>query len=84
MAHKLSKTKGDGKGKGKAHISSTAVKTPLYLVSRRYAEEFEEKHKHRLVVKQYVWKAGVVCGLDIPIVVDIVAHQQIDYFLQLA
>lgn len=84
MAHKLSKTKGDAKGKSKANTSSATVETWLSLVFRRCDEEFEEKHKHRLVVKQYVWKESMVGGLDIPVVADIVAHQQIDYFLQLA
>lgn len=84
MAPKLSKTKGDAKGKGEASTSSTIVETPLSLVSRRFAKEFEEKHKHRLVVKQYVWKLSVVGGLDIPVMADIVTYQKIDYFLQLA
>lgn len=35
-------------------------------------------------MKQYAWKASVVAGLDISIVADLVAHQQIGYFLQLA
>lgn len=84
MAPKLSKTKGDAKDKGKASTSSSTMETPLSLVSNRYVGEFEDKHKHRLVVKQYVWKESMVGGLDISEVASIVAHQQIDYFLQLA
>lgn len=84
MAPKLSKTKGDAKDKIKAISSSTIVETPLSLVSIRCNGEFEENHKDRLVVKQYVWKASVVVGLDLHVVADLVAHQQIDYFLQLA
>lgn len=84
MTHKLSKTKGDAKGKSKVSSSSATVETPISLVSRRCAAEFEEKHKYRLVVKQYVWKASVVVGLDLLVLVDLVAHKHIDYFLQLA
>lgn len=84
MGPKLSKTKGDAKGKGKASTSFATMETPISLVSNRYAEEFEAKHKHRFMVKQYVWKASVVGSLDIPEVASIIAHHQIDYFLQLA
>lgn len=62
MAPKLSKTKGDSKGKGKASTSSTTLETPFSLVSIMCGKEFEEKHQHRLVVKQYVWKAIVATG----------------------
>lgn len=51
MAPKLAKTKADSKGKGNASSSSTAIETPFWLVSHRCIEEFEEKHKDRLVVK---------------------------------
>lgn len=60
MAPKLARTKGDSKGKGKATISSTVLETPFSLDSTRHVEEFEEKHKHQLVVKHYVWKPIVV------------------------
>lgn len=81
MAPKLSKTKGDSKGKGKASTSFTIVEITLSLVSTKFVKEFEEKHQHRLGVKQYVWKPIVVGCLDIPEVVSLVADQQIDYFL---
>lgn len=84
MAHKLSKTKGDAKGKSKARSSSTTVENPFSLVSRRCSKEFQEKHRGRLVVKQYVWKASTIAHLDLPVVVGLVGHQKIDYFLQLA
>lgn len=60
MAFKISKAKGDSKGKGKVSTSSTVFETLSSLVSTKYVKEFEEKHQHRLVVKQYVWKAIVL------------------------
>lgn len=84
MAHKIVKTKTDSKGKSMASSSSTAIETPFSLVSRRCIKEFEEKHKDRLVLKQYVWISIEVAKLALPEVVNFVSHQKIDYFLQLS
>lgn len=84
MASKLSETKGDAKGKGKANTSSATMETPFSLVFTRYPKELEEKHQYRLVVKKYVCKENVVSGLDIPEVASFVSYQHIDYFLQIS
>lgn len=84
MPPKISKTKDDAKGKGKVGKSSTTIENPFSLVSSEYVDAFEEKHKSRLVVKLYVWKANVIADLNLPKVTDLVAFQKVDYFLQLA
>ena len=84
MASKISKSKSDAKGKSKATIPTTAAENPFTLVSKKYAKDFELKHQTRLVVKQFIWKQVTVSFLDIPDVVKLVEHQQINYFLQLA
>lgn len=84
MAPKLVRTKGDSKGKGKASTSSTVPETPFSLVSSMCVKEFEGENKHHLVVKKYVWKLVMDGCLDIPYVVSLVEHQQINYFLKLS
>lgn len=84
MASKISKSKNNAKGKGKATTSTDAVDNPFSLVSKWYAKDFESKHHNCLVVKQLMWKQVTIGCLDIPDVVKLVEHQQIDYFLQLA
>lgn len=82
MASKISKSKSNAKGKSKATTSITAAETPFTLVSKKYAKDFELKHQNCLVVKQFMWKQVILGCFDIPDVVKLVEHQQIDYFLQ--
>lgn len=84
MDPKIAKTKTNAKGKGKDISSSKVIQTPFPLVYRRCIKEFEKKHKDRLVVKQYVWKATEVAKLALLEVVNFVSHQKIDYFFQLS
>lgn len=84
MASKLSKSKSNSKGSNKAITSTITAKNPFTLASKKYAKYFELKYQTRLIVKQFMWKSVTVGCLDIPDVVKLVEHQQMDYFLQLA
>lgn len=84
MTSKLSKCKSNAKGKNKATTSTIAAGNLFTLVSKKYANDFELKHQTCLIVKQFMWKPVTVGCLDIPDVVKLVDHQQIDHFLQLS
>lgn len=82
MTSNIFKSKSDVKSK--VTTSTIAVENPFTLVSKKYAKDFELKYQSRLVVKQYMWKQVTIGSLDTPNIVNLVEHQQIDYFLQLA
>lgn len=76
--------KGDAKGESPTSSSSNVPETILSLVSPDCLKEFEEKHQNQLVMKQRVYKPATGGTLNIPNVVSLTEHQQINYFLKLS